>query len=77
MKIGRIIILVWFIGMLSMPLAFAQCSMCRAVAESNVNSNKNDVGRGLNNGILYLLSIPYILGGTAVGIWYYHKKKQN
>ncbi|HNQ13729.1 MAG TPA: hypothetical protein PKM16_11035 [Bacteroidia bacterium] len=70
------LLLIWVITMISTPLVVAQCSMCRAVAESNVDSNKNNVGRGLNNGILYLLSIPYILGGTAVGIWYYHKKKQ-
>ena len=40
---------------------FAQCAMCKAVAGSNIESDANDVGKGLNTGILYLMTIPYIL----------------
>ena len=41
----------------------AQCSMCRSVAESEADN----VTAGLNNGILYLMGIPYILMlGVAV-----------
>lgn len=36
---------------------FAQCSMCRAVVESN----EANTGEGLNNGILYLMGFPYII----------------
>lgn len=47
------------------PGAFAQCSMCRAVAESA--QDENNIAAGLNTGILYLLAIPYLLiGGLAV-----------
>lgn len=43
----------------------AQCAMCKATVESNVNAEKT-VGRGLNDGILYLMTIPYlVLGGFA------------
>jgi len=38
----------------------AQCSMCRAVAESG-DKNGQHVAGGLNNGILYLMIIPYVL----------------
>jgi hypothetical protein len=55
--------------------AHSQCAMCRAGAESNMKSNKNKVGAGLNTGILYLMSIPYIIGGVA-GITWFVKRKQ-
>jgi hypothetical protein len=40
--------------------ASAQCAMCRAVAESG-STNGQNVGGGLNNAILYLMAVPYIL----------------
>jgi hypothetical protein len=53
----------------------AQCSMCRAVAESGNKTSDKNTGAGLNTGILYLLSVPYILGGAAFWIWYRNRKK--
>jgi hypothetical protein len=38
----------------------AQCSMCRAVAESG-DKNGQHLASGLNTGILYLLAVPYII----------------
>jgi hypothetical protein len=38
----------------------AQCSMCKLVAESSYESG-SDVGRGLNDGITYIMGIPYLL----------------
>ena len=37
----------------------AQCAMCKAVVETNLESGDTK-GVGLNNGILYLMAIPYI-----------------
>ena len=54
----------------------AQCSMCKATVESNMKSNGNFVGKGLNHGILYLMSIPYILGAVGFGIYYFNRKKK-
>lgn len=56
--------------------ALSQCSMCRAVAESGHKQDPNKVAKGLNNGILYLLSMPYILGGVAYIIWRRNKSRQ-
>jgi len=39
----------------------AQCAMCRAVLESEENVS---VAEGINNGIVYLMAIPYILIGA-------------
>lgn len=36
----------------------AQCAMCRAVVESETDGK---TAQGLNNGIVYLMAIPYIL----------------
>lgn len=36
----------------------AQCAMCRAVLES---SGDNSMAEGINDGIVYLMAIPYIL----------------
>jgi hypothetical protein len=55
--------------------SFSQCSVCRASAESNVEHGYS-AGRGLNSGILYLLCMPYILGGVGFFIWYKNKKKK-
>lgn len=52
----------------------AQCAMCRRVAESSTEAKDNKVGRGLNAGILYLLAIPYVLGGVGAFMWYKNKK---
>lgn len=44
-----------------------QCAMCRAVLESN---GDNAVAEGINNGIVYLMAIPYILVGVLIFIVY-------
>lgn len=54
--------------------SYSQCSMCRRVAETG-HANDSGAGRGLNKGILYLLSIPYLLGGIGIFAWYKNKKK--
>jgi hypothetical protein len=42
--------------------ADAQCVMCKAVAEDS--AAEGAVGRGINQGILYIMAVPYILLGT-------------
>ncbi|MFO7702918.1 hypothetical protein [Psychroflexus maritimus] len=44
---------------------FAQCSMCRAVLESEADQS---TAEGINNGILFLMAFPYLLIG---GLGYY------
>ncbi len=38
----------------------AQCAMCRAVLE---NEDGQNTAKGINDGIIYLMLIPYILIG--------------
>lgn len=52
-------------------VAEAQCAMCRAVLESSGDSS---AAEGINNGIVYLMAIPYILVG-AIFFLIYRKLK--
>jgi len=47
----------------------AQCAMCRAVLESGSDTS---TAEGINNGIVYLMAIPYIL--VAVVFYAVYKK---
>lgn len=47
----------------------AQCAMCRAVLESEESGN---AAKGINNGIIYLMAIPYIL--VAVLFYFIYRK---
>lgn len=49
--------------------AFAQCAMCKATIESDAG----DVGKGVNNAILYIMVMPYILLAT-IAIIFFRKK---
>ena len=46
----------------------AQCAMCRAVLESE---DGQSTAKGINDGIIYLMLIPYILVGGIGYIIYY------
>ena len=48
----------------------AQCAMCRAALQSETD---NSIAKGVNNGIIYLMAIPYILVGGL--IWYIYKRQ--
>ncbi|MDT0293464.1 hypothetical protein ACFQ3R_12800 [Mesonia ostreae] len=48
-------------------VAYAQCSMCRAVLESDVDGG---AAEAINDGIVYLMVFPYILvAGVGVAIY--------
>ncbi len=50
--------------------AEAQCAMCRSSVESNITNQSSKIGLGLNKGILYLLSLPYLLIASLGYLWY-------
>ncbi|MDT0648795.1 hypothetical protein [Autumnicola edwardsiae] len=62
------------IVLLLLPLfAEAQCSMCRAVLESEADQS---AAKGINDGILYLMVFPYILIG-GIGYYIYRSRKKD
>ncbi len=72
----RNIIIVLFILIFLVPNSKAQCPMCKTSIESAMKDKNNTKGRGLNKGILYLLSMPYLAVGIAGVAWYYNSKKK-
>lgn len=52
--------------------ANAQCPMCKAAVESSIKGGQSNAGKGLNNGILYLLAAPYLFV-TVLGVVWYRK----
>lgn len=54
-------------------VAEAQCPMCKASVESNMK-NADAKGKGLNDGIIYLLATPYLAIAAIGGAWYYKRK---
>lgn len=54
--------------------SFAQCAMCRAALESSGNATKAEA---VNDGIVFLMAIPYIIVAGIGFVIYkmYYKKK--
>jgi hypothetical protein len=50
--------------------------MCRASVENNVSNGDTSIGAGLNNGILYLVVMPYLMAGIIGYLWYRASKKK-
>lgn len=60
----------------------AQCAMCRRIAQTNYEQQDQVAkqkemkrGKSLNSGILYLLSIPYLIGGVGAFVWWKNRRK--
>ncbi len=69
MKKAVVSLLVFSTLLVTSVTSFAQCAMCKAAVESNASSSSQAVGRGLNDGILYLMTVPYLL--LALLLWYF------
>jgi len=74
-KILSIIALTFSLSLATVPDLQAQCPMCRMSAESNLKNGGTD-GKGLNNGILYMLATPYMIVGVIGFIWWRNRRKE-
>ena len=68
------IILILLIFVMSSTESFAQCSMLSAIMETD---QQYEAAKGLNRGIIYLMSIPYILVGLIIWKIYRTNKASN
>jgi hypothetical protein len=66
------VLLFFVVVILSLNLE-AQCAMCRAVLESEVGQS---TAEGINNGILYLMVVPYLLIG-GLSFYLYRSLREN
>ena len=54
--------------------SFSQCAMCKATLENQEEGSS--IGGSINEGILFLMPIPYILLSIVGGVFYYRYKKK-
>lgn len=71
MKFSKTHIVLFILLIFSRINSWSQCAMCRAVLESEEGQRQAE---GINNGITYLMVIPYILV-AVVGYQVFKKKK--
>jgi hypothetical protein len=74
-KILAIAFLILFFLVVFNENSLAQCAMCKGAISEKANDGESNFGQGLNNGILYLMSFPYIIFGTLAFFWYKESKK--
>ena len=55
--------------------ADAQCAMCRTTIESTISNGRSNIATGLNTGILYLLTAPYLAVAVIAFLWFRQSKK--
>lgn len=62
---------------LSTNSSYAQCAVCRTSVES-LDGDDSEIKEGVNNGILYLMGIPYVIlvGSVWLAIRYHKAQKQ-
>ena len=75
-KISAIIALAIAINLTTATSLTAQCPMCRMSAESNMKEG-GTAGKGLNQGILYMLATPYLLVLGGGYFWYRNRRKED
>jgi hypothetical protein len=74
MKLKSILLILFSVGF--QLSSSAQCAMCRASVENNVSNGETTIGAGLNNGILYLFVMPYLMAAIIGFFWYRTAKKR-
>ncbi|HEY3405626.1 MAG TPA: hypothetical protein VGK59_19720 [Ohtaekwangia sp.] len=69
----RLVVLALFLLLSSADL-LAQCAMCRSTLENNFSNGNPSIAAGINTGILYLLSMPYLAVMIIGYLWYKSSK---
>lgn len=72
MKKAIIIFLILSVGVVHQ--GWAQCAMCRSTLENNYSNGNPGIAAGINGGILYLLSMPYLAVIVIGYLWYKSSK---
>lgn len=71
-KALHIVIIIFVLTFLNLDVD-AQCSMCKAVAESATDEHGNHSAGGINAGIIYMMGAPYLLLGVF-GLVFFREK---
>lgn len=54
---------------------FAQCPMCKTNLEGAMKVEENSVGAGINAGIMYLFTAPFLAAFTIGFLWFKESRK--
>lgn len=76
MKWFKYLLFVFVLSCSTVAISRAQCAMCTLNAENSTKEG-NTQGRGLNDGILFLLVIPYLAAAGLGYLWYKKYRKKN
>ena len=71
----RMVVLTVVVLVLASADLWAQCAMCRGSVQSTLGNGRNNVGVGLNTGIVYLFIMPYLIVAIIAYLWYRNSKK--
>jgi len=74
-KLLRILTISWIALVVNSGNVWAQCAMCKASVETNVNEDGIGFAAKLNTGILYLFVMPYLLA-MVIGYFWYKKSRE-
>ncbi len=74
-KIAFVFLFIITTCMAVLPEAKAQCAMCAINAEQGTK-NGNTQGNGINDGVLYLMALPYLLIASVGILWYMKYRKK-
>jgi hypothetical protein len=73
---SKYLIILLMIGFVLIGIdANAQCAMCRTTIESTISNGRSNIATGLNTGILYLLTAPYLAVAVIAFLWFRQSKK--
>jgi hypothetical protein len=61
MKKSTLILLFFFLFILTEDLLSQGCSQCKMLAEQGAELEEDSFGTSINSGILYLMTIPYLI----------------
>ena len=68
-----LILITLFVTFVDVDL-LSQCPMCKMSAEQNLKDG-GTAAKGLNKGILYMLTLPYLLVFGLGYLWFKNRKK--
>lgn len=71
----RSLAIIVFLLVMSVNETLAQCAMCRSTLENNYSNGNPGIASGINTGILYLLSMPYLAIVILGYLWFKHSRK--
>lgn len=72
----RRLVLFIFFALIQTGNVFGQCAMCRSTLENNISNGNVGIAAGINTGILYLLSLPYLAVMVLGYLWYRNSRRR-